>query len=164
MPEALVGLGGNLGDVPTTLGSAIQAFCDGKTVRLLARSANYRTPPWGLEEQPPFINACIAVDTDLSPRALLGRAMEVEKAFGRDRKAAIRWGPRTLDIDLLTYGDVELDEPGLTLPHPRMGERAFVLVPLLEIRPDTVVAGRRLSDALAGLDRTEIERLADGPG
>lgn len=164
MPEALVGLGGNLGDVQTTLDGAVRAFCDGSGVRLLARSSNYRTPPWGLEEQPPFINACIAVETDLTPRGLLDQAMRVEKLFGRDRTAATRWGPRTLDIDLLTYGDASLDEPGLTLPHPRMLERAFVLVPLLEIRPDAVVAGRRLSEVLAGLDRTGIERLGERPG
>jgi 2-amino-4-hydroxy-6-hydroxymethyldihydropteridine diphosphokinase len=164
MAEALIGLGGNLGDVRTTLDRAIAALCDGEEVRLLARSADYRTPPWGVEDQPPFVNACIAVQTELAPRVLLERGMAVEKLLGRDRRTGTRWGPRTLDIDLLAYDDASIDEPGLALPHPRMLERAFVLVPLAEIRPDLVVAGRKVSEALARLDRAGVERLADGAG
>jgi 2-amino-4-hydroxy-6-hydroxymethyldihydropteridine diphosphokinase len=159
MTEALLGLGGNLGDVRSVLDAAIRTFCDGEAVRLAARSAGYRTPPWGRTDQPPFVNACIAVETALSPRDLLARAMAVERAFGRERTPGTRWGPRTLDIDLLAYDDVMLDEPGLTLPHPRLFERAFVLVPLAEIRPDAVIAGRTVRDALAGLDTAGIERL-----
>jgi 2-amino-4-hydroxy-6-hydroxymethyldihydropteridine diphosphokinase len=110
-------------------------------------------------DQPAFINACIEVETALAPHDLLARAHQVERAFGRDRANERHWGPRTLDIDLLTYDDIHLDEPDLTLPHPRLFERAFVLVPLLEIAPDAVVAGRSLKDALAGLDRGGIVRL-----
>lgn len=159
MPEALIGLGANEGDVRATLARALDVFCDGG-VRLLARSSAYLTPPWGVADQPSFINLCIAVDTGLTPRALLERALAVERAFGRDRTVERRWGPRRLDIDLLTYEGPPVDEPGLTLPHPRLLERAFVLVPLMEIRPHLVVAGVAIKDALAKLDAKGIERLA----
>jgi len=160
MVEALVGLGGNIGDVRTTLDRAVAAFCDGAVVRLLAQSSDYATPPWGVEDQPAFVNRCIAVATALTPRGLLERALAVERTLGRDRGREQRWGPRPIDIDLLAYGDLALDEPGLTLPHPRMLERAFVLVPLAEIVPDRVVAGVRVQEALARLDVRGIERLA----
>src|SRR5262245_54548280 len=141
MAEVLVGLGGNLGDVRTTLDRAVAAFCDGIDVRLVAQSSDYKTPPWGVEDQPAFVNRCIVVDTALAPRALLDRALNVERTLGRDRAREQRWGPRAIDIDLLAYDDVAIDEPGLTLPHPRLLERAFVLVPLAEIVPDRIVAG-----------------------
>jgi 2-amino-4-hydroxy-6-hydroxymethyldihydropteridine diphosphokinase len=157
--EALVALGGNIGDVRQTLDRAIGRFCDGSEVRLVARSSDYRTPPWGVEEQPPFVNCCIAVATKLSPQALLGRAQAVERDFGRNREQEQRWGPRTLDIDLIAYADLSLVSPDLTLPHPRLFERAFVLVPLAEIAPDRMIAGMRVRDALAKVDRSGIERL-----
>jgi 2-amino-4-hydroxy-6-hydroxymethyldihydropteridine diphosphokinase len=160
MPEALLGFGGNVGDVRTTLDRAVDAFCDTPAVQLSARSSQYSTPPWGVEDQPPFVNLCIGVETSLRPLALLARAHEIERAFGRDRPREQRWGPRTLDLDVLTYGSLSMQEPNLTLPHPRMLERAFVLVPLLEIRPDAVIAGVRAADALARLDTSGIERLA----
>ena len=102
-------------------------------MRLTARSSDYRTPPWGVKDQPPFVNLSIAVETSLPPRALLARAQAVERALGRERAKERRWGPRTIDIDLLAYDDIVLNEPDLTLPHPRLFERAFVLVPLAEI-------------------------------
>jgi 2-amino-4-hydroxy-6-hydroxymethyldihydropteridine diphosphokinase len=160
LPRAFVAFGGNVGDARDTIARAITEFCEGEHVTLLARSSDYRTPPWGVTDQPPFVNACIAVDTRLSPRGLLDRAQEVERAFGRDRHRETRWGPRTLDIDILTYGDDSVDEPSLTLPHPRLFERAFVLVPLVEIAPDLTVSGRSLREALERLDRSGIERLA----
>jgi 2-amino-4-hydroxy-6-hydroxymethyldihydropteridine diphosphokinase len=160
MAEALLGFGGNVGDVRTTLDRAVDAFCDGSEVQLLARSSQYRTPPWGIEDQPAFVNLCIAVETALLPRALLARAHATERAFGRDRAHEQRWGPRTLDIDLLTYDSLAVQEPELILPHPRMLERAFVLVPLVEIRPDAVIAGVRAANALAKLDINGIKRLA----
>jgi 2-amino-4-hydroxy-6-hydroxymethyldihydropteridine diphosphokinase len=161
MPEALIGLGANEGDVRTTLSRALDVFCDGNEVRMLARSSAYLTPPWGVADQPCFINLCIAVDTRLAPRALLEHALAVERAFGRDRTVERRWGPRRLDIDILTYESPPIDEPGLTLPHPRLLERAFVLVPLMEIRPHLVVAGVPIKDALAKLDTTGIEPLKE---
>jgi 2-amino-4-hydroxy-6-hydroxymethyldihydropteridine diphosphokinase len=161
MIDALIGLGGNVGEVQATLSAAIDMLCDGRDVRLLARSSDYRTPPWGVTEQAPFVNACIAVDTTLTPQALLARALDVERAFGRERAREQRWGPRTIDIDLLAYDDVAIDEPQLVLPHPRLLERAFVLVPLAEIVPDRAIAGTRIRDALDRIDRSGIERLAN---
>jgi len=157
--QVLLGLGGNVGEVRSTLDEAIALLADGVHVKLIARSSDYRTPPWGVTEQPPFVNCVILVETPLSPRALLDRALTVERALGRDRTKEQRWGRRTLDIDLIAYGDVAVDEPGLTLPHPRLFERAFVLVPLAEIVPDRMIAGRRVRDALAQLDAAGIERL-----
>jgi 2-amino-4-hydroxy-6-hydroxymethyldihydropteridine diphosphokinase len=160
MPEALLGLGGNVGDTRATLDQAVALFADGKAVVLRARSSDYRTPPWGVTDQAPFVNLAIAVETALSPRALLDRALAIERALGRDRARETRWGPRTIDIDLIAYDDLVCDEAGLILPHPRLFERAFVLVPLSEIVPDRIVAGIRISDALARIDTQGIERLA----
>jgi 2-amino-4-hydroxy-6-hydroxymethyldihydropteridine diphosphokinase len=159
MPEALLGLGGNVGDVRTTLDRAVAMLCDGREVRLEARSSDYRTPPWGVEDQPPFVNLAIAVETTLTPQALLARAQAVEIALGRDRVHERRWGPRPVDIDILAYDDLTLDEPGLTLPHPRLFERTFVLVPLAEIVPKRTISGIAVREALARLDAAGIERL-----
>ena len=160
MAEALVAFGGNVGNVRAALDRAVAAFCD-EGVRLLARSADYRTPPWGIEDQPAFVNLCIAVETGLTPHALLERAQAVERALGRDRAKEQRWGPRPVDIDLLAYDDMILKEPHLTLPHPRLFDRGFVLVPLAEIAPDRVIAGRRVADALGELSTEGIQRLPD---
>jgi 2-amino-4-hydroxy-6-hydroxymethyldihydropteridine diphosphokinase len=159
MPEALVALGGNVGDVRATLKHAITAFCDGEQVRLLARSSDYRTPPWGIEDQPAFVNLCIAVETALTPHLLLARAQAVERTLGRQRANERRWGPRPVDIDLIAYDDVTVNEPDLRLPHPHLFERAFVLVPLAEIAPERMIAGVRVRDALTQVDATGVERL-----
>ena len=159
MAEALLAFGGNMGDVRAALDRAVAQLCDGTTVRLAARSSEYRTPPWGVEDQPPFVNLCIAVATTLPPQALLIRAQAIERAFGRDRERERRWGPRSVDIDLLAYDDLTIATPELTLPHPRLFERAFVLVPLAEIAPERVIAGTRVRDALAKVDTAGIERL-----
>jgi 2-amino-4-hydroxy-6-hydroxymethyldihydropteridine diphosphokinase len=110
-------------------------------------------------DQPAFINACIVAQTTLSPHALLGRAHAVERALGRDRAKETRWGPRTADIDLIAYEGVTLAAPDLTLPHPRLFERAFVLQPLAEIAGDLVVAGRSVRDAAAQIDAAGVEKL-----
>lgn len=159
--EALIALGGNVGDARATLQQAIDLFCDSGDVRLIRRSADYRTPPWGDENQAAFVNLCIAVDTSLTPPALLARAQQVERALGRVREKDRRWGPRTADLDILAYDDVAVSEPHLTLPHPRLFERAFVLVPLAEIAPDRMIGGVRVRDALARIDTTGIEKLPD---
>jgi len=159
MAEAALALGGNVGDARATLDEAVARLCDGTVVRLKARSSDYRTPPWGVEDQASFINLCILATTELNPHALLERALDVERALGRDRSREQRWGPRPVDIDILAYDDLTLNEPGLVLPHPRLFERAFVLVPLAEIAPDRLITGRRVRDALAQLDATGIERL-----
>jgi 2-amino-4-hydroxy-6-hydroxymethyldihydropteridine diphosphokinase len=160
MAEALIALGGNVGDVRATFDEAIAMLCDGQAVRLVARSSDYRTPPWGITDQPAFVNAVIAVATALPPHELLRRAQECERAFGRDRTHERRWGPRTLDLDLLAYDDLAIADAALTLPHPRLFERAFVLVPLAEIAPDRVIAGTRVREALERVDAGGIEKLA----
>ena len=159
MAEALIALGGNVGDVRDTFRNALAMLCEGGAVSLIARSRSYLTPPWGLKDQPPFVNCCAALSTTLSPHELLARAQAVERAFGRDRAKERRWGPRTLDIDIIAYDDIKLDEPDLTLPHPGLFERAFVLVPLADIAADRMIAGVRVKDALAKVDATGIERL-----
>jgi 2-amino-4-hydroxy-6-hydroxymethyldihydropteridine diphosphokinase len=159
MAEALIALGGNIGDVRDTFRNALAKLCESPEVRLIARSPSYLTPPWGVEDKPPFVNCCAAIETTLSPHELLTRVQAVERAFGRDRAKERRWGPRTLDIDLIAYDDIKLDDPGLTLPHPRLFERAFVLVPLADIAADRVIGGVRVKDALARIDATGIERL-----
>ena len=159
MADALLGFGGNVGDVRATLEKAVALFADGSQVILRARSSDYVTPPWGVTDQPPFINLAIQVETALPPRALLERALAVERALGRDRARETRWGPRTIDIDLIAYDNLAIDEHDLILPHPRLFERAFVLVPLAEIVPDRMIAGRKMRDALAAIDVAGIERL-----
>jgi 2-amino-4-hydroxy-6-hydroxymethyldihydropteridine diphosphokinase len=160
MVEALIALGGNVGDVRATFERAIAMLCDGTIVRLAARSSDYRTPPWGVTDQPPFVNAIIAVTTSLPPHGLLDRAQDCERALGRDRSHDRRWGPRTIDIDLLAYDDLVIDDATLTLPHPRLWERAFVLVPLAEIAPTRMIGGIAVRDALERVDASGIEKLA----
>jgi 2-amino-4-hydroxy-6-hydroxymethyldihydropteridine diphosphokinase len=163
MANALISLGGNVGDVRATFQKAITNICGMAQAALLARSSDYATPPWGVEQQARFNNACIEIETSLDPHALLFTLQRVENKFGRDRANETRWGPRTLDLDLLAYDDVSLQRPELTLPHPRLFERAFVLVPLAEIAPDRVIAGRRVKAALEQLSTEGIERLPDLP-
>ena len=159
MADVLIALGGNVGDVRATFQKAIANICGMAQAALLARSSDYTTPPWGELDQARFVNACIEIETSLDPHALLFTLHKIEKKFGRDRTNETRWGPRTLDLDLIAYDDVSIDQPELTLPHPRLFERAFVLVPLTEIVPDRRIAGRDLRVALAGLSTDGIERL-----
>jgi 2-amino-4-hydroxy-6-hydroxymethyldihydropteridine diphosphokinase len=159
MTEAWLALGGNIGDSRAILDRAIALLCDGTEVKLIARSSDYRTPPWGFKYQPPFINLCIAVETALAPHDLLARAQDVERQLGRDRAHEKKNGPRTADIDIIAYDDLVLDEPNLTLPHPRFFERAFVLVPLAEIAADRRINGVLIADALAKIDQTGVEKL-----
>jgi 2-amino-4-hydroxy-6-hydroxymethyldihydropteridine diphosphokinase len=161
MASVLIALGGNVGDVRATFNDAIADICNMAQARLLARSSDYRTAPWGEEAQPRFINACIEIDTPLDPHALLFVLHNVERKFGRDRAKERRWGPRTLDLDLIAYDDISIDQVELTLPHPRLFERAFVLVPLAEIAPARVIRGRRVDEALRDLSTEGIERLPD---
>jgi 2-amino-4-hydroxy-6-hydroxymethyldihydropteridine diphosphokinase len=159
MAEALIALGGNVGNVRDTLDRAIAAFCDGVAVRLLKRSSDYRTPPVGVTDQPPFINCAVAAATELSPPALLARALAVEAQFGRNRSQEPHWGPRTLDIDLIAYDDLAMNTSELILPHPRALERAFVLLPLADLVPERRISGVRIKNALARVDQTGIEKL-----
>jgi len=125
-----------------------------------ARSALYETPPWGPITQGPYLNQVVAVACPFGPQRLLEIALRVERQLGRDRSREVRFGPRRIDIDILLFGAVEIDEPGLVLPHPRLLGRAFALVPLVEIAPDIIVSGMRAADALAGLDGSGIRKLA----
>lgn len=159
MAEAVLALGGNLGPVRNTFDRAVTLLCDGDSVRLLARSSDYRTAPWGDPDQPSFVNACLIVATTLPPRALLARTQAIEAALGRNRAAERRFGPRPIDIDLVTYDTLVIAEPDLVLPHPSALERAFVLAPLAEIAPDWMIGGVAVADALARLDRSGVERL-----
>src|ERR1700740_1210983 len=159
MADVIIALGGNVGDVRATFKKAVAHICGMAQAALTARSSDYVTPPWGEANQPRFVNACIEIETDLDPHALLFTLHKIEQKFGRDRANEKRWGPRSLDLDLIAYDDVKLDKPELTLPHPRLFERAFVLVPLAEIAPDRMVAGQRIRDALARLDLSGVEKL-----
>lgn len=156
--RAYVALGSNLGDPLRAVEAAFEGLATLPESRLAARSALYRTAPVGVGAQPDFINAVAAVDTCLGPQALLAALLELEARHGRTRQAPL--AARTLDLDLLLYGDLALDEPGLQLPHPRMHLRAFVLVPLAEIAPDLVIPGRGpLAGLLAPVANQRIERL-----
>lgn len=139
--RVFVGLGGNLGDVVQTLADALAHIGRLPQTQLVARSGFYRSPAWGVVEQPDFVNAVAELTTQLLPQDLLARLLEIERRAGRERKEGQRWGPRRLDLDLLLYGDACIDESGLRIPHPHMHERGFVLLPLLEIAPDLVIPG-----------------------
>lgn len=159
MTEALLALGGNVGDSRAILNRAVALLCERGDIVLKARSADYLTPPWGFKYQAPFVNLALVVETSLNPRDLLARCQEVELQLGRDRAHEKRWGPRTADVDIIAYDDLEIDELGLTLPHPRLFERAFVLRPLAEIAPHRVIAGKTVREALAAVDTAGIKRL-----
>jgi 2-amino-4-hydroxy-6-hydroxymethyldihydropteridine diphosphokinase len=149
--RAYLGLGANLGDRETTIRRALQLLGQDGEIEVVAVSTLRDTDPVGLVEQPRFLNGVAAVETELGPRDLLGRLFAVEQELGRTRTGP-RFGPRTIDLDLLVYGNDVVDEPGLTVPHPRLAEREFVLEPLAELEPDLLVPGRgRVSDLLLGL-------------
>ena len=161
MASVLIALGGNVGDVRGTFRKAISNICGMAQAVLIARSSDYATPPWGDEQQDAFINAAIEIETALDPHALLFTLHKIEKKFGRDRAHERRWGPRTLDLDIIAYNDESLATPDLTLPHPRLFERAFVLVPLAEIAPDRIIAAQTPREALAKLSSEGIVQLDD---
>lgn len=160
MGRAWLSLGGNIGANAAAKRAALAEALrrlEAAGVRVIARSADYRTPPWGPVEQDWFVNACAEIETDLDPAELLALLLAIERDMGRVRDQ--RWGPRLIDMDVLCYEGVTLLSPALTLPHPRMMERAFVLLPLAEIRPDLTIGGVSVADALSRLDREGIEKL-----
>jgi 2-amino-4-hydroxy-6-hydroxymethyldihydropteridine diphosphokinase len=145
--RAYVGLGANLGAREETIRNALDLLGEHPRIDVVAVSTLRETEPWGpVGQQPPFLNGAAAVETSLEPRALLGVLLDVERRLGRVREE--RWGPRTIDLDLLVYGDAVVDEPGLTVPHPRLRERAFALEPLVELEPELVVPGQGPAVAL----------------
>jgi 2-amino-4-hydroxy-6-hydroxymethyldihydropteridine diphosphokinase len=152
MPRAYVGLGANLGEREGALRAALAALDETEGVEVAAVSTFRETDPVDYLDQPRFLNAAAALETTLAPRELLDALLEVERSLGRTREGP-RFGPRTIDLDLLLYGDEPFDEPGLTVPHPRLHERAFVLEPLAELDPALVVPGHGpLETLLAKLD------------
>jgi 2-amino-4-hydroxy-6-hydroxymethyldihydropteridine diphosphokinase len=158
--RAYLGLGGNLGDPKAAMAFALHALDAHDDISLVAVSSLYKTPPWGVTDQPDFLNAVAAVDTSLSARALLDVCLASELQLKRVRKE--RWGPRSIDIDVLIYGEDEIDEEGLTVPHPRMTDRAFVLAPLAEIAPEIELKGEPIEKHLAVVDKEGIETLGGG--
>jgi 2-amino-4-hydroxy-6-hydroxymethyldihydropteridine diphosphokinase len=157
---AFIGLGGNVGDAAGAMRAAIGLLEADYDTDVIAVSSLYRTPPWGRTDQPDFLNAAVAVETRRGARQLLELCLHIETALHRVR--AERWGPRTIDLDLLVYGDTAIDEPGLQVPHPRLTERAFVLVPLAELAPDLRVSGLPVAEWLALVDPAGIVREAGG--
>ena len=150
--RAYVGLGSNLGDREATLREALRLLEADPHIDVAVVSSFRETDPVGYVDQPRFLNAAAAVETELAPRALLDRLLATERRLGRDRAASPRSGPRTIDLDLLLYGEERVEEPGLVVPHPRLHERLFVLEPLAELDPALVVPGRGpVSALLAGL-------------
>jgi len=157
---AFIGLGGNLGDAVAALKAALLALDALPDTRVVRASKLYRTAAWGVTDQPDFINAVALLHTRREPRQLLEDLLEIERHAGRHRldDGSDRWGPRTLDLDLLLFGDARIDEPGLHVPHPRLHERAFVLVPLAEIAPDARIPGvGTAAQALARMAPAQVE-------
>jgi len=148
MVRAFVGLGSNLGDRETTLRAAIGRLRGLPDTEVRAVSTLRNTEPVGDLEQPRFLNGAVELETSLAPRALLDALLELERAFGRDRSSVPAQGPRTLDLDLLLYGEDTIAKPGLEVPHPRLHERSFVLEPLAELDPGLVLPGRGPVQAL----------------
>lgn len=148
MTRVFVGLGSNLGERESTLKAAIGRLRTIPNVDVRAVSSLRDTAPVGYVDQPRFLNGVVELETTLSARALLGVLLELERAFGRDRSTGPPMGPRTLDLDLLLYGDATIDEPLLTVPHPRLHERRFVLEPLAELAPGLEVPGQGTVQAL----------------
>jgi 2-amino-4-hydroxy-6-hydroxymethyldihydropteridine diphosphokinase len=159
--SACIALGANIGQPCRQILDAVEALAALPDTRLTGRSRLYRTPPWGPVEQPPFINAVADIDTRLAPHELMQALLQIEHAAGRDRQGP-RWGPRRLDLDLLLYDAQVLDTPTLTLPHPRIAGRAFVLLPLADLDPERMIPGQgRVADLLARVDTAGCAALED---
>lgn len=163
--QACIGLGANLGHPQHAVRAAMQALGTLPSTTVLVTSRLYRTPAWGRTDQPDFVNAAVVLQTALQPEALLQHLLEIERKAGRQRggdTASLRWGPRVLDLDLLLYDETVLNLPGLRVPHPRLHERAFALLPLAEIAPNAAFPGvGTVGDALRRVDTTGVEAIAD---
>ena len=154
---AALSLGGNVGDVAGSFRHALARLAATPGVELVAHSSLWRTPAWGKVDQPDFLNMATLLRTVLPPRQLLQLCLEIERERGRERGE--RWGPRTLDLDILAYGDMRIAEPDLTIPHPRLHERAFALAPLAEIAADLRIAGVTVAELLSKVDAGGVEKL-----
>lgn len=159
MTRSYVGLGANLDDPGMRVREAMRRLEELPGTQLVAHSSLYLSEPWGETDQPPFVNAVSVLDTVLEPGQLMVSLLDLEREMGRVREAR-RWGPRRIDLDLLVYGGIRQHVPGLTLPHPRLHERAFVLVPLAEVAPDLEIPGRGpVRKLLARVDTGGVEKL-----
>ena len=156
--DSLIALGSNIGDKIGTIRNAVAAVARLPGTRITACSAIYRTPPWGMTEQDWFANAVIRVATMLPPMDLLESCLAIEAAMGRIRR--VRWGPRVIDLDLLSHGSSQIDSPRLVLPHPRIAERAFVLIPLRDVAPDFQLNGQSIEAMLRDLDSSGIQPIS----
>lgn len=157
--RVFVGLGGNIGEPVAQLESALSALARLPESTLVRTSSFYQSPPWGIDAQPPFVNAVAELATSLSPDQLLASLLAIEQAAGRER--TLRWGPRVLDLDLLLFGDLVIDRPGLRIPHPHLHQRAFVLLPLAEIAPDFFVPGLgSVTELLRAVDCAGVTAIA----
>ena len=161
MKSAWLGLGGNVGDVLQAMGKALRSLDSGSELQILSVSPVYKTPPWGVEDQPWFLNCCAHIETRLSPEALLEECQAAEREGKRERIR--RWGPRTIDIDILAFEGIEQTEQRLTIPHPGIAERAFVLVPLAEIAPDLLINGKPVFERAKEIDGQGIELVEAKP-
>ena len=153
--RAWLGLGGNIGDVKQALLQALRAFESQTNITLANVAPLYKTPPWGVEDQPWFLNCCAEITTSLSPEALLEVCQEAEKEGKRERIQ--RWGPRTIDIDIIAFEGIEQIEQRLTIPHPRATERAFVMVPLAHIAPELMLQGQTVRQWADSLEADDME-------
>lgn len=153
---AYIGLGGNVGDVFGNMRNAMHALDAHDQITVDRISSVYKTPPWGIKEQDWFLNACVSVETSLSGHELLTECLKAEKSLNRVRE--VRWGPRTIDLDVLFYGDSNIDEEDLEVPHPRMHDRGFVLLPMADIAPELNLRGKAIKDWLEHLETSEIQK------
>jgi 2-amino-4-hydroxy-6-hydroxymethyldihydropteridine diphosphokinase len=154
---ATLGLGGNMGDTHSFIRSARDRLAASEHVKIRAVSRLYRTPAWGITDQPPFLNAAILVSTRLGPHAVLALCLGIEQQLGRVRD--LRWGPRKIDIDILTYGERVVRDPGLTIPHLHLHERAFALVPLADVAPDMMLDGLSIAQRANAIARDGLEDI-----
>jgi 2-amino-4-hydroxy-6-hydroxymethyldihydropteridine diphosphokinase len=155
--DAILALGTNIGDRAANIDDAIRRLGEDGAIEIVARSKLYRTAPWGVTDQDWFVNACIGIRTGLTPHDLLKRCQAVESDMGRVRIE--RWGPRIIDVDILTIGDQEIHAPDLVVPHPLIAARAFVLVPLRDVAPELTLGGRSIDDMLRALDASDVIAL-----
>lgn len=156
--DAAIGLGSNVGDKRANIARAIDLLTADGAVRLVARSRDYSSAPWGVLDQDWFVNAVITVATALAPHALLHRCQDVENTMGRVRQ--LKWGPRLIDVDVLTYRDETIDTPDLKVPHPFIAARGFVMVPLAEVAPQLSVNGQALEQLIARVDVSDLKPMA----
>jgi len=155
---ATLGLGSNIGDKSANIDQAIEMIGAEDDISVVAISRKYRSPPWGDLDQDWFVNACIGIDTKLSPRELLARCQRIESELGRVRLR--KWGPRIIDVDILTYGERTIREPDLIVPHPLIAERPFVLIPLADIAPELIINGRPITALINDLRDSGVEPVA----